>query len=106
MAAPGRETVVRLREQGPRGRHGARAREDELVIERCHVIPRTSSEDTDRQNTVIVGMTLVAPGGTDLLATDRVQHGNDVYEIEGMPGDYKKNGRSVAVIAALARVEG
>ena len=109
MAARGTEVATRLRPTGAAGRHGERAADVELRIEHCHFLPRTSSESADpAANTVVVGMTLVAPGGTDLLATDRVRRELDgkVYEIEGEPGDYRKGGRSKAVIAALVRVEG
>lgn len=103
MPAKGNESVIRLRSNGTPGRFGVEAAPVETVIQQCHVIPRSSTED---DNTVIVGLTLVAPGGTDLLATDRVRWEGKTYEIEGQPGDYRKRGRSRAVIAALRRVTG
>lgn len=79
-----------------------------MEIEHCHFLPRTSSEQTDGRDTVVIGLTLIAPGGTDLKATDRVMRQLDGTEwtIEGEPGDYRKRGRSRAVIAALKRVTG
>lgn len=108
MAAKGKEVATRLRENGPAGRHGARGAETETAIRGCHFIPRTSSEDQDDANTVIVGLTLICPGGTDLTAQDRIRRELDglVYEIEGEPGDFRKGGRSKAVMAALRRVTG
>lgn len=106
MAAKGTETVIRLRATGAPGRHGAAAPAGRVAISFCHVIPRTSSEDSDDANTVIVGLTLVAPGGTDLKASDRIEYKGLTYEIEGEPGDYMKRGRSKAVIAGLRRVTG
>lgn len=108
MAAQGVEVATRLRETGTAGRHGARGAETETPIERCHFLPRTSSENTDQADTVIIGLTLIAPGGTDLKATDRVRRELDgtLWEIDGQPGDYRKRGTSRAVIAALRRVTG
>lgn len=109
MAAVGREIAVRLRAAPSTGRHGARGVEVETEIPRCHFLPRTSSErPDDRQSTVVIGLTLVAPGGTDLVASDRVRRPLDgtVWAVEGQPGDYRKGGRSKAVVAALRRVTG
>jgi hypothetical protein len=108
VAAQGTEVAVRLRPTGAVGRHGARPSETPFTIEHCHFLPRTSSEHTNLADTVVIGLTLVAPGGTDLAATDRIRRSLDgtEWEIEGQPGDYRKRGRSQAVIAALKRVTG
>jgi hypothetical protein len=108
VAAKGTETAVRLRASGVAGRHGVQAAEAAVAIEHCHFLPRTSSEATDRADTVVIGLTLVAPGGTDLKATDRIRRALDdtVWEIDGEPGDYRKRGRSQVVIAALRRAVG
>lgn len=107
MPAKGTEIATRLR-GGVVGRFGARTAPDETAIPACHFIPRTSSEQTDGQDTVIIGLTLIAPGGTDLLATDEIRRELDgtVWKVVGAPGDYRKGGRSRAVIAALERVMG
>lgn len=106
MTARGVETVTRLRPSGAAGRHGAPGPRVRFDISGCHMIPRTSSEDTDRQNTVIVGYTLVAPGGTDLQPSDQIEWRGDTYEVVGLPAAYEKGGRAKAVIAALRRVTG
>jgi len=105
--ATGTETVVRLRSSGTPPRHGAPAPVAETVITRCILIPRTSSEDQERADTVIVGYTLVAPPGTDLVATDRVRARGVMWEIDGEPGDYRSlSGVRRQLIAALRRVRG
>lgn len=105
--ATGAETVVVLRSTGTPGRHGAPAPVVETEVRRCALIPRTSSEETDGADTVVVGYTLVAPPGTDLLATDRVRARGVMWEIDGEPGDYRNlRGVPRQVIAALRRVRG
>lgn len=104
----GYETVTVERATGPAPRHGEPpAAVTTMQVSGCTVLPRTSSEDIDpRANTVIVGLTLIAPGGTDLRATDVVVWQGERYEVEGEPGDYRKRGASKAVVAALRRVMG
>lgn len=107
MAKTGIETVTRLRAPAAAGRFGATGTPLEQDIPDCTIIPRTSSEDTQDGDTVIIGLTLVAPPLTDLVATDHVRVRGLVYEIEGDPGDYRtKRGKAKAVIAALRRVTG
>lgn len=107
MASTGVETVIRLRETGAPGRHGARGPEAPQEIRNTTLVPRTSTENTDGRDTVVVGYTLICPPGTDLLATDRVRARGDVWTIEGEPGDYRtKRGKAKAVIAALQKVSG
>lgn len=107
MASTGVETVERLRETGTPGRHGARGSEEATPIHNTTLIPRTSSEDVDGRDTVVIGYTLVCPPGTDLKATDRIRARGERWSIDGMPGDYRtKRGKAKAVMAALTRVEG
>lgn len=105
---PGVETVVRQRLSGAPGRHGAEAPRDDLVIEGCALLPRTATprpESPDpNDNTVIVGLTLFAPGGTDIDPTDEIAWQGKTYEVEGEPGDYRKRGKSRVIVAALLRV--
>lgn len=107
MAKTGVETVTRLRRSQAPARFGQLGPEVETEIRNCTLIPRTSSEDTDRADTVVVGLTLIAPPLTDLVATDRIRARGELYQIEGMPGDYRtKRGRAKAVMAALVKVTG
>lgn len=105
--APGAESVVIRRLSGTPGRHGVEAPRSDLPLAGVAIIPRTSTESDDpSSNTVVVGLTMIAPGGTVLLPTDEVVWQDKVYEIEGEPGDYRKRGRSRIVIVALTRVRG
>lgn len=42
------------------------------TIDGCGIAPRSSSENTERRDTVVTGLTLLAPAGADLTATDEV----------------------------------
>lgn len=102
----GSETVIRLRPERP-GRFGDPTGEpSRKAITGCEMLPRSSTEASGNANTVTVGMTLVAPPGTDLKATDRIEHKGLEYTVEGDVARYRKGGREVAVTAALERVTG
>lgn len=102
----GWETVVRRRPKRP-GRFGDDSgTPDDKTITGCFMIPRTSRELTDREDTVVAGMTLAAPPGADIQSTDRIIHLGLTYDIDGEVGRYRKNGREVQVMAALKRVTG
>lgn len=47
------------------------------TIEGCLVFPGVSREDNDRQDAQQVAYTVLAPYGTDILATDKVQVGTE-----------------------------
>lgn len=84
------------------------------TIEECAVAPRTSNELHDRARAgVIVGLTLFAPAGSDILRTDRVVIPEDApnagrYEIEGEPAAWQspRSGRAFGIQVALRRAEG
>lgn len=63
--------------------------------------------DTGRQG-VIVGLTLYAPAGTDLLHTDQVLVDGIVYEIDGEVAtwEHPKTGWRPGIVAALRRSAG
>ncbi len=105
--APGVETVNRWRATGIPGRHGAEPPKTATPITGCAILPRSSTELVDGQNTVIVGSTLFAPGGTDISASDEIEWPpGRFHEVEGEPGDYRKRGQSKAIVVALKRVRG
>ncbi|GAA0632186.1 hypothetical protein GCM10010174_61490 [Kutzneria viridogrisea] len=59
------------------------------TVEGCGFAPRTATEDVDRRDTVITGLTLYAPAGADIRPTDRiVRVDGTVWEIAGEPGDW------------------
>lgn len=54
----------------------------------CAVAPRTSTERADsRSPAVITGLTIYGPK-RELKATDQLVIDGDVYDIEGIPGDW------------------
>lgn len=50
----------------------------------CIVAPRSSNElsEPGRQG-VMVGLSVFAPAGTDVAATDQIEYDGDVYDIDG-----------------------
>ena len=65
-------------------------------IDGCAVAPRASTEATDLGNAVIVGLTLFAPYGADITATDWVllpggdpEVDRDWWFVDGDPGDWR-----------------
>lgn len=88
-----RQVVTRLRATTAENRYGDKARQwanpDRLDITGCLVAPRTEGEDTaNGREGVIVGLTVYAPAGADVLATDRVEIAGIVHTVEGQPGDW------------------
>lgn len=78
-------------------------------IEGCAVAPRTSEPVDGRgRQGVIVGLTLYAPAGADLLHTDQVRIDGVVYEIDGEPGVWRSpySDTVAGIEVALARGEG
>lgn len=85
----------------------------EIPVTGCGIAPRDSTgsgsnELTDARDTVITGLTLYAPYGTDIRATDRIRVGGELYEVEGLPGSFRSpfTGSTGPVVAALELVTG
>jgi hypothetical protein len=85
----------------------------EIPIPGCGLAPRDgtgagSNELTDARDTVFVGLTLYAPHGTDIRATDRVRVGGDLYDVVGFPGSFRSpfTGSTGPVVASLELVTG
>lgn len=84
----------------------------EIPVPGCAIAPRggagSSTELTDARDTVITGLTLYAPFGTDILATDRIRVDGQLYEVEGLPGSFRSpfTGSAGPVVAALELVTG
>lgn len=85
----------------------------EITIPGCAVAPRDgtgagANEIVDARDTVISGLTLFAPYGTDIRATDRVRVGSDLYEVEGHSGAFRSpfTGSTGPVVVALELVTG
>ncbi|GHD70138.1 hypothetical protein GCM10010317_076800 [Streptomyces mirabilis] len=85
----------------------------EIPVYGCAVAPRDgtgagANEIIDARDTVIVGLTLYAPYGTDIRATDRVRVGGELYEVDGQPGSFRSpfTGSTGPVVVALELVTG
>lgn len=66
----------------------------EIPVAGCGVAPRDSTgaaanEITDARDTIISGLMLYAPHGTDIRATDQVRVGSDLYQVQGRPGEFR-----------------
>ncbi|MFD5384244.1 hypothetical protein ACFWMG_04605 [Streptomyces sp. NPDC127074] len=86
---------------------------EEIPVPGCGIAPRdgnaaSGNEQTQARDTVIIGLTLYAPAGTDLRPTDKVRIANVLYEVDGQAGAFKSpfTGSSGPVVAALERVTG
>lgn len=85
----------------------------EIVVSGCAVAPRDgtgagANEITDARDTVIVGLTLFAPHGTDIRATDRIRVDGDLYEVDGQAGSFRSpfTGSVGPVVVSLELVTG
>jgi hypothetical protein len=55
----------------------------------CAIAPRYSTESTERgRQGVIVGLTIYAPAGSDILSTDSLMVRGHPYVVEGEPADW------------------
>ena len=57
----------------------------ETDVAGCMVQPRTSTELNDSRDTVVIGLTVWMPPGTDVLATDRMRVGGREFAVNGEP---------------------
>jgi hypothetical protein len=85
----------------------------EIEVPGCAIAPRDgsgagSNELTQARDTVIVGLTVYAPAGTDLRSTDQMRVRGELYEVDGEAGAFRSpfTGASGPVVAALRRVTG
>lgn len=112
MTFPNGETVTRIRPPvidvgtgDPVPGSGA-----EVDIAGVVVWPRgDSSELNDGRTTVIIGLWMLAPAGTDIEPTDKFRVRGDVYDVEGEAAEWGPSpltGTSAGVQAALTRVRG
>ncbi|MFE4857381.1 hypothetical protein [Streptomyces sp. NPDC056670] len=85
----------------------------EITVPGCGIAPRDSTgaggdEFAQGRDTVIAGLTLYAPSGTDIRATDRVRVAGVLYEVDGQVGAFRSpfTGSAGPVVAALRLVTG
>jgi len=110
--AVGNATVVRLRREAPTHDRYGDPSDDEparLTIEGASVYPRSSADVDERgRSGVIVGLTLIAPYGTDLQHIDQVEVDGVLYDLDGDPGQWKHHhtGWEAGLEVALKRAAG
>ena len=80
----------------------------ETDVSGCAVAPRSSSEDLQARDQVIVGLNVWMPSGTDVRATDQMRVRGILYEIDGEPGSFATpfTGTVGPVQVSLTRVSG
>lgn len=80
----------------------------ETDVPGCAVAPRSSSEDLQARDQVIVGLTVWMPSETDVQATDQMRVRGVLYQVDGEPGGYASpfTGSGGPVQVALTRIEG
>lgn len=107
------ETVVRLRASTSEDIYGSEVRDwagaDAAPITGCVVAPRLDGEaHADGRQGVIVGFTVYAPPGTEVLPSDRLTIRGRDHEVDGEPGDWVDpwSGVSKGVELAARRVDG
>lgn len=100
------ETVVRIRRTAQTNPDGTIVRDErgqpvygtpaETDITGCVVTPREAApqvggQDQQARDTVIIGYTVYAPSGTDIVTTDQVRVRGELCEITGFPGDWGRS---------------
>lgn len=115
-ALPNGETVTIVRPGPPtRDAYGndVPGAPTETDVPGCGLAPRDSTgagsnEIVQARDTVITGLILYAPWGTDLRATDKIRVGGVLYEVDGQPGSFRSpfTGSTGPVVAALQIVTG
>lgn len=79
-----------------------------VVLPRCAVAPRSSSELVQSQDMVIVGLTVYLPPGTKVQPTDRMIIRGATYEVDGTAEEFYSplTGSTGVVQVAVTRVTG
>jgi hypothetical protein len=80
----------------------------ETDVPGCAIAPRSSSEDLQARDQVIVGLNVWMPSGTVVNATDQMRVRGVLYEIDGEPGAFSTpfTGTVGPVQVSLTRVSG
>jgi len=101
-------TVTASRPAGT-DRHGDPLLAATHTVEGCAWAPRSSAEQHDTGNSVIVGRTLYAPAGADISPVDTVTFPDGSrWQVEGDVGDWTSpfTGWAAGIEVALRRVSG
>lgn len=67
-------------------RYGDTSTTSSHTIDGCGIAHRSSAENTDRRDTVVTGLALLAPPGSDITATDVVELPDGTrWDVDGDP---------------------
>lgn len=84
---PPTETLTAVR-PGGKDKFGDPLPATETDVAGCVVWPRSSTETENHSDTVIVGLSVLFPSGTDIKATDQVRRAGVLYDVDGEPGTW------------------
>lgn len=104
----GSETIVVHRSTGQNRFGESSGTDPDVFVRSCIILPRESTREIDgRQSTVISGLVVYAPPGSDIRATDEVTARGVRWRVDGEPGDYRSAGGQRKTLAVnLERVQG
>lgn len=103
----GSDTVTVLRGRSRDNWGNLTGADAETTVSGCSVQPLGGTEMTDRGEMVVTNLTLFAPPGTDITATDRVRWLGSVYAVNGPPEAWHdRAGRQSHVQVQLKLTEG
>ncbi len=105
----GVERITIFRQFGSNDRWGDPvSMEPPRVVKGCVIVPRgVGGEDNQNATTVISGLQVFCPPGTDVRATDQIEARGYRYEVDGEPADYRAaNGMPRAIMLNLTRITG
>lgn len=101
---PGVETITVIREaKVDRLSDAAAGAPAEHPVEGCAVLPRSSNEE-GKGWVIVEGRMVIAPYDADIEADDQVRVDGEVFDVDGVPGRYRKKGRGKVTIVYLKRV--
>jgi hypothetical protein len=102
--------TITVKRGGTDSRTGDPLPTTEHTVERCGVAPRSSAETNNLGNAVITGLTVFAPYGADIRATDTVliPGDPDAWYVEGEAGHWRNpfTGWQAGTQFALTRQKG
>jgi hypothetical protein len=103
----GAETIVVHPVTKATGRFGEKAAAGEdRTIKGCVIWPRGSSETADASNTVVVGLSVLCPPGSIVLATDEITARGERWTVEGEPAQFIKGTRDKGLLVTIKKVNG
>lgn len=96
-------TVTVVRPAGEDGFGDPTGDPTETALPGCVMWVNEGTEDTDHADTVVAPATLVAPGGSDIRATDRIVTDDGTWEVVGEPTDRRSPFTAATLVEAHLR---